>query len=49
MLFPWLYPGRNGDSTKSEKLILESRTGLDNSYSWLMVGLRRIRLGASMH
>jgi hypothetical protein len=36
-------------STKSEKLILESRTGLDNSYSWLMVGFRRIRLGASMH
>jgi hypothetical protein len=35
-------------STKAEKLILESRIGLDNSCSWLMVGLQRIRHGASM-
>jgi hypothetical protein len=35
-------------STKAEKLILESRIGLDNSCSWLMVGLRRERRGASM-
>jgi hypothetical protein len=30
-------------------LYVVSRTGLDNSYSWLTVGLRRIRHGASMH
>jgi hypothetical protein len=35
-------------STKAEKLMLDSRVGLDNSCSWLMAGLRRIRHGASM-
>jgi hypothetical protein len=48
MLFQWLYPSGMAISTRAEKLILESRIGVDSSCSWLMADLRRIRRGNYM-